>query len=410
MKRLIIDITELVTWQGKLTGVPRVMNELHMRFKNNNNAVFVFWDSSTKGYIETDYPNNENNDNQESSIKKTLLKSQYINLLIPTYNRILVKSAQTFRGKNISSLNEKKFNFSKGDTLLIMADWHGSDGNFVDYLQSIHESGVSLVQMVYDLIPLVTPQYSGHSTTYLANYAEKVYPICSKLVAISKNTKRDIVKVLESKKIKIPPIEVIRLGDDFSYAIPIKPKEEIFADSKINRGDFILCVGTIEARKNHTLLYYVYKLANSRKIKIPKLVIVGRLGWQSENIYEFINNDPDVKNKILIMQNVDDNELSWLYQNCLFSIYPSFYEGWGLPIAESISRGVPCLSSDTSSMPEIAGSLARYFSPYSPDDCLEVISKMQDRKNLNKVRTDLKKYVPYSWQDTFNSLIGFINE
>ena len=70
------------------------------------------------------------------------------------------------------------------------------------------------------------------------------------------------------------------------------------------------------------------------------------------------------------MHNCSDEELAWMYKNCAFSIYPSFYEGWGLPIAESAFYGAPCLASSTSSMPEVAGSAVDYFNPASTDSCM----------------------------------------
>lgn len=123
------------------------------------------------------------------------------------------------------------------------------------------------------------------------------------------------------KKIKkhVPPIEVVRLGDDFNFVSSKKPKDVNRVSSK-----FIICVGTIEARKNHTLLYYVYKRALEKNIDLPDLAIVGRRGWQTDDIYNLIQNDPGINKKIHFFENRGDDELSWLYENCLFSVYPAF--------------------------------------------------------------------------------------
>ncbi len=168
-------------------------------------------------------------------------------------------------------------------------------------------------------------------------------------------------------------------------------------------------MGTIEARKNHTLLYYTYKLAKDRGITLPKLVVVGRPGWKADNIYDIMTSDPDINEQLIILQDICDNELSWLYENCLFSIYPSFYEGWGLPIAESIARKVPCICSNTSSMPEIAGNLVDYFSPLSADECLAAIVRLLDKEQLRKAKERVALYKPTSWDQSFatvNAIIG----
>jgi glycosyltransferase involved in cell wall biosynthesis len=114
--------------------------------------------------------------------------------------------------------------------------------------------------------------------------------------------------------------------------------------------------------------------------------------------------DPETKDKFVILEQASDEELSWLYENCQFSVYPSFYEGWGLPIAESIAHGTPCICSNTSSMPEIAGDLLTYFSPASTDECLQAITGLLKPGALDKAKDRLKDYKPVAWNDTFNSV------
>ena len=98
-----------------------------------------------------------------------------------------------------------------------------------------------------------------------------------------------------------------------------------------------------------------------------------RRGWLSEDIYEVMTHDPQTRATFVFLHDATDEELAWLYRHCEFTVYPSFYEGWGLPIGESLAYGVPCLASRTSSMPEVAGELIPYFSPSSADECLKAI-------------------------------------
>lgn len=369
MSRLIIDISELAAWQGRLTGVPRVMDELSRRFAAEDSTVLVGWDSTASRYHQTDLP----------TAKPGILKKAVRKLLKSKSSPATVTP-------------------HKSDTLFVLADWHGSDPAFVDYLVDLKKAGVILAQMSYDLLPIVTPQYSGHATKSLTRYTKTIYPLCDIIFAISEHTKQDITGWLKSNKLTVPKIKVIRLGDDFKLAKPSKPTGSYFSGET---KDFLLCVGTIEARKNHALLYYVYKLALQRKIELPDLVIVGRRGWKSDDIYEVMTTDPQTKNKFIILEKTSDEELSWLYRHCLFSVYPSFYEGWGLPIAESIAHGTPCVCSNTSSMPEVAGDLVSYFSPSSADECLQAITAMLKPSELNQAKQQLKAYQPTSWDETF---------
>jgi glycosyltransferase involved in cell wall biosynthesis len=299
------------------------------------------------------------------------------------------------------------FNPMEGDTLFILADWHGSDPDFVDYVVSLKNSGITLVQVAYDLLPIVTPQYSGHATESLTRYTKAIYPLCDLILAISQHTEKDITEWLTQNKLRVPSIKVIRLGDDFEIAKPAKPVDEYFTGAA---KDFLLCVGTIEARKNHALLYYTYKLAAQKGINLPDLVIVGRRGWKSDDIYEMMTNDPQTKHAFIILEKASDEELSWLYQNCSFSIYPSFYEGWGLPIAESIAHNTPCICSNTSSMPEIAGDLIPYFSPYSADECLYAIQNMLKAGAIHAAKRKIGAYKAVSWNETFGVVKKLIKE
>jgi glycosyltransferase involved in cell wall biosynthesis len=414
MSKLIVDITELSNWGGKLTGVPRVMNELVSRFTSSGDAEFVAWDGSEKAYLLVRPPNTIY-DASRSSKGSFKLKGKS---LIKRY-RIVHKAArfvarifnmQVVSKNNSPSKAQNYLEITKGDMLIVLADWHGSDQSFVEHIKELKAKGIKLIQISYDLLPIVTPQYSGHATEYFTNYVNEVYPITDLLIAISENTKKDITEYLKRKNLKIPLITVMRLGDDFSHAKAATPKDTSFHEQIKKAEGFLLCVGTIEARKNHTLLYYTYKQAAQQGIGLPQIVIVGRRGWLSGDIYEIITNDPDTKDRFVLLQNASDNELSWLYESCLFTIYPSFYEGWGLPVAESISRGVPVISSNTSSLPEIAGDLIEYFSPSSVDECLKAIVRMLETGNLEEARVKIKQYKPASWDYTYEQVSHAIKE
>lgn len=415
--RLIIDITELESWQGKLTGVPRVMQELAQRFIKGlkDDVTLVVWDPIILNYRQV---GNEILNRDMQAAKETVKEN--------SKSLHVIKTIARKAGINRKKINSIKKGFNKiytqdpkmshnsidigvNDFLLVLADWHGSDYNFIKFLYEVESKGTKLVQISYDLLPLVTPQYSGHSSETFKKYVEEIYPITDLIIAISKHTKSDAIYWLNSRKLNVPKIEVMRLGDDFDLSKPKIPTEESEYFLK-NSKKFLLCVGTIEARKNHALLYYTYKLADSRKISLPKIVIVGRLGWMSNDTYHLIKNDPVTKDKFIFLHSASDEELSWLYKNCKFTIYPSFYEGWGLPIAESIYNGVPCICSNTSSMPEVVGNLAGYFNPSSADECLNQIEFLLNDKNLQETTKKIKKYRLISWDETYYEVLKYIDE
>lgn len=423
--RIIIDVTQLVHWQGELTGIPRVIDEISKRYIGNPQAFFTTWDKQSNNYLEIDLERTNQIRGQgicyikrdgttfdpTASQSRRIAQQAAKNSMAAMPVKVLKKLHHKLRSPKANSNSYRTITPHKGDTVLVIwGEWQ--DSTFIDGLKRAHTNGANLVQVVHDMLPIIAPQYSGsgNATQTMAIYNQELLPICSLILAVSNNTKKDVEQWLAVNKLYTPAIKVIRNGDDLSAHTPKIPHELVFQNSKLVGKDFILCVGTIEARKNHTLLYYIWKLAQSKNTKLPKLVIVGRLGWHTENIYEIMTTDPEVKDKFIFLHEVTDDELEWLYQHCLFSIYPSFYEGWGIPIAESARRGVPVIASNTSSMPEIAGNLINYFSPFSASEALDSILKLNNEEQLKKAKKLLLQYKPTNWNDTFRQVDNYLKE
>lgn len=414
MGSLVIDVTQLAEWQGKLTGIPRVMNELSLRFGTTSDCRLVVWDKVAHDFRDitlqqlaaervTSVPEAA----PQPSHMRVKRVVRAVETRLPGAERArrrlqsMVVQRRTARREVASGPAGAAI--APDDVLFILwGAW--DDGVYINTVLSLADRGTRLVQVAYDMLPLVTPQFSGHATDALNNYVTQIYPKCSLLLSISEHTKRDLISWLTAHDLHVPPIRVFRLGDDFAMSKPSRPTDAVFKKSGCKGDDYILVVGTIEARKNHTLLYYTYKLAQQRGVALPKLVIVGRRGWLTDNIFTLMTTDPETAPNFVFLQNTTDEELAWLYEHCLFTVYPSFYEGWGLPIAESIAHGVPCIASNTSSMPEVAGDLISYFSPVSTEECLEAVSVMLQPKQLKAAKEKVKRYQPTSWDTTFETV------
>jgi len=446
MNRILVDVTQLVHWPGMLAGIPRVMNELGTRFYNQRDqeVVFVSWVKELRCYCEIDFAKTmANRGTQIFYVKKgeptpardTKMVSATVAIKGPAgggaqrlSSRQLLKRtarfglagvrrvsgrAATFIEGNAKKLRlaaYKRASFERGDKIFISwGEWW--DDNFIAMLKNAHkEAAVDIVQVIHDLGPITTPQFSSHSTVSLTKYCHEVVPICSLILVVSKHAKQELETWLKQQKYTAPPIRVFRNGDDFAFAEARKPDEVAFKNSGLKGGDFVLAHGTVEIRKNHMLYYYVYKLAKRRGISLPKLLISGRLGWNTEPVVELITKDPDVKDDILFLNAVSDEELSWLFDNALFSMYVSFYEGWGVPVAESLARGTPCITSNVGSMLEIADGIVYYSSPASSDELLAQMQHLLKPSNLTVARERTKKYRQTSWDDSFKQIDNYIKE
>jgi glycosyltransferase involved in cell wall biosynthesis len=123
-------------------------------------------------------------------------------------------------------------------------------------------------------------------------------------------------------------------------------------------------VSTIERRKNHEVLYRAWVRLREAGITPPRLVCVGMRGWGVTDLMHDLQLDPRVQGDIILLDHVDDSELAWLYRHCAFTVFPSLYEGWGLPLVESLAWGKFCLASQAASLPEAGGPWAEYLDPW----------------------------------------------
>ncbi|MDO9256724.1 MAG: glycosyltransferase family 1 protein [Bacteroidales bacterium] len=235
---------------------------------------------------------------------------------------------------------------------------------------SIKKTGVKAVVTIHDLIFLRFPEYYPFIDRQI--YSLKFRHACrvaDKIIAISEATKTDIITFLgiDPKKIEVvyqtcDPVFRILLDDD---------KKELVRKKYNLPGKYILYLGTIEKRKNALTLIKAYLNANA---EIP-LLIAGRPTEYLSEINEFLELNP-VGDRIIFRHNIESVDLPALYQSATLFVYPSVFEGFGIPILEALYSGVPVITSTGSCFAETGGDAALYCDPYNVDQMSECISKV----------------------------------
>ena len=131
---------------------------------------------------------------------------------------------------------------------------------------------------------------------------------------------------------------------------------------------YVLYVSTLDVRKNHRLLFQVWKrlIAKHGADAVPDLVCVGRKGALTDDFLSELENARHLGGRIVVEHDVDDAGLARLYAGCLFTVFPSIAEGWGIPVTESLAHGKYCVASNASSLPEVGGDLIDYHDPVRP--------------------------------------------
>lgn len=241
-------------------------------------------------------------------------------------------------------------------------------------------------------------------------YIKKIIPFfvkkADKLLAISKNTKEDLIKFY---KLAPDNIEVNYNGYDQQRFQPAPSK--VLKPLGISKKYFLYIARIEHPGKNHLRLIKAYeKLPEDLKSRYD-LVLPGKNWTGSEKVLEHWNNSPD-KNRIIFPGFVDSDVLPKLYQQCSLYIFPSLYEGFGIPLIEAMASGVPVVCSNTSSLPEIGGEAVALFDPYSDTSIRETIwrvinsDKMQEAMIIN----GFKQVKQFSWEKHAQKIIQSYQE
>lgn len=297
--------------------------------------------------------------------------------------------------------------FLNGDTLVDL----GLDIN-CNHSESYHklrDDNVRIIMICYDLIPIIYPQYtSEHTKSFFPTYLKNMTNVATDIIFISNKTKDDYIEYSKTTKNSTHSSIVITLGSSLS-ASKQTPSSAI---NKILTENYILYVSTIERRKNHETLYRAYHLLcrQGKKDSIPNLIFVGVLGWGISELLNDLALDPVTKGKIFIFNNLSDVQLKNLYSNCMFTVYPSLYEGWGLPVAESLALGKFVLCSDRGALPEVGRTFVEYLDPWNVSEWAHNIEKYSnDIQLLNEKESAIKRYfVANSWDDTAKQVLDFL--
>lgn len=260
--------------------------------------------------------------------------------------------------------------FSDGDTIVSVGQNIGS-GETHAYGVIKKSISFKLKVLCHDLMPLNYSKFCFEKHTRLfSKYISDCVKCVDSYYCNSTFTKNELLDFYKGQRKQPPNMQVINLGCDLY-------KKDFIQNSLSNisfliNESYVLFVSTIEVRKNHKLIYEMYlKLLEEGVKDLPKVYFVGRRGWLVESLLDKLDNDPRIKDKILILNNISDSELVQLYKNCKFTLFPSFIEGYGLPIAESLSFGKYCISSNRGSMPEVGGDYIDYADPSDLDEWLE---------------------------------------
>lgn len=253
------------------------------------------------------------------------------------------------------------------------------------------------ITTIYDVAFNIYPEYiQTKNLAYLRDQVPRSLRLADSVVTISESAKHDLITKFHADPEKVI---VAPCGVDTSF---FRPTKNASAISRLGiAGKYLLFVGTIEPRKNLTRMIKAYDaLPRSYKDEYS-LVLVGGKGWNDEEIQAEIAR-PRTSGQVILTGYVEDNIIPALYSQATAVLYPSLYEGFGLPIIESLACGTPVITARNSSLGEVAGKAALYVDEFSIEDISKGISTLLDSEALQKkiIKAGAVQVQKYSWDTT----------
>lgn len=306
---------------------------------------------------------------------------------------------------------QKTLSWPKLDLLLGKPDVFWSPHfNFSSFSKN---SKTKKVITVHDLSFLRHPEFFSWRKIFwhFALGVKKILSQADGIIAVSENTKSDLVELLGIDENKI---RVIYSGLNKSIITgAINSVTNFFPKLNLDLG-YLLYLGNIEPRKNLVNLikaYELWRLNLKSGDKILPLVLAGAKGWKTKKIFSTWKKSK-FKKDIYFLGYVNDEIQEALYQSASLFIYPSFYEGFGFPPLEAMAKGVPVITSNVSSLPEVVADAALIINPYEPLELAEAIGLILKDDNYRRqlITKGLKRAELFSWEKTAEKYLAYFDE
>jgi glycosyltransferase involved in cell wall biosynthesis len=247
-----------------------------------------------------------------------------------------------------------------------------------DYLRMVRDAkarhGLRYIPFIHDCIPLIVPEHCA--AELVDEFARWFAAVCLHADAVLVNSECTRADFIAAQRRLLPGLDIPCFQMPLDAADP--PGTATTPPALRSGRPYVLFVGTIESRKNHLLAFnaWLTLLRRHGPEAVPDLVCVGKQGWLADAALRLHANSAALRGRVHLLHGVPDTELEALYRGCLFTLYNSFYEGWGLPVTESLAHGKVALVPEHSSLPEAGRHGAVFFAPQSEPDLVAKLEQL----------------------------------
>lgn len=419
-RQLIVDISSLCRWTGSPTGMIRAEHAIASYIlEHKPGARFSFYDSNRHRFVEVrrewvsiliGYSARLlEQEHGLRRIRKRWWPGRRILFLDLETKRIRSGSALIRKGLDAAQrivcvgkklpfdIHDRRGNrldlvryeaaiadeisFQRDDEFVLASSdwWHKTDEDMRD-IATLAADGVNLTAVCYDILPLIRPEWfgepagSGEDIKRFRIYWLTILPLAKRIVVNSERVRQDVERYCADNSIRIRNLDIVPLGAE---PPPLRDHARRLPPG-IEAGKFVLYVSTVEPRKNHVLLLRCWRMLLDRGVPQQngyKLVIVGRAGWRTETALAQMRDPAFHSGTVVHLEQIDDDLLDSLYAGCAFCVYPSEYEGFGLPIVEAFQRGKAVIASNGGSLPEVVGTLSPLLNPHDVMAWVETLAR-----------------------------------
>jgi glycosyltransferase involved in cell wall biosynthesis len=256
------------------------------------------------------------------------------------------------------------------------------------------------VLTIYDLIPILEPSlFEPHVPPMIRNVVASITP-GDWVTTISHSTKRDLCGYVDIDPDRVFVTHLAASPELFHPVEDEELKSAVRQRYGIPEVPYVLTLNTLEPRKNlgHAIRSFA-RLVQEQRLNDLHFVVVGSKGWDHNDVFAEATRYPGLERRIIFAGRVDDGDLATLYSGALAFVYPSLYEGFGLPPLEAMQCGVPVITSDRSSLPEVVGDAGVMVDPTDRDALCEALLRVCEDSDLRAdlSRRALERAAEFSW-------------
>lgn len=276
----------------------------------------------------------------------------------------------------------------------------------------IHYTDMQHTMIVHDIIPHIFPEYLDNIRKKIYwDQVEKGIYAANKIVAVSEYTKVDLESRLNVKAYKTI-VSKISVDDIFAQEVSDHDLVRVMQKFHLEKGNYIYTGGGLEMRKDVDRTLRAYKLLKMRKKDLPKLVVSGKLMPELAPLIidiEQVIIDLDLVDDVVVLGFVEQKDLPALYKGAKVFVYPSLYEGFGMPVLEAMSVGTPVITARDTSIYEVSGDTAVYAAHDDEDLCNKIAEVINDDELLQKMHEEgQKRAKEFSWDTFVKDVLGTI--